>query len=382
MADTRSVDYDLSRPQFMEFVLDGFVRAGSLVLAGAPGVGKTSLVVPLAATVAHLTNLKELTPTLRRRVYYVTEDYEQCVRMLRGMRLMKILTAGNEEVKDWFRIIPSARTTPGAWAAALEDLLKGAATRQEFPTGPYEVQPLVVLDTVAANLDLADENNNAEVSKAVAAVRKGVGPASVWMISHTAKALKRADPEDMSARGAGAWTGDTQGEAWIFSDDDQPGYRFIRLGKRRFDADYEEMRVSSRVEEEKVAAPWGEQTVRYRVADVFERYTQEERKAAKARKSDEQKGSDNQARMMSALAKAKKALESCEGEGLALQRQPGRHPVPAGYDKWSMDDILVGDRSSAARAQVLDLLVEKFRPGDDGAFYLFKKIVFGMGGKK
>lgn len=384
-AASQPINYDTSAPRPMEFVLDGFVRAGSLVLAGAPGVGKSSIVVPLAATVAWLTDMKELRPVLRRRVYYVTEDHEQVVRMLRGMRLMKILTAPDGEMREWFRIIPSVRTSPKAWQLSLTEMLRDAAHDQEFAGGlSYKVEPLVVLDTVAANLDLADENDNAAVGRAVAAVRAGVGPASVWMVAHTAKALKRADPDEMSPRGAGAWVGDTQGEAFIFTDDEQPEHRFIRLGKRRFDADFEEMRVASKLEEEKVQAPWGEQLVRYRVAHAFERYSKEARKEVKESAAGDRQQGDVQARTMMMLSRAKKALEACRSEGLALPKRAGRADPPAGYERWSLDGLLSGGRSPEARAHLLAQLVDKFGGTDDGtgAFWLFKKPTFGVGAKK
>jgi len=72
------------------WVIPGFIAHGVTVIAGAPGVGKTTAILPLAMTAAGLHGDEALMPNQWRHVVYVTEDIEQVLRILAGInRILK-----------------------------------------------------------------------------------------------------------------------------------------------------------------------------------------------------------------------------------------------------------------------------------------------------
>jgi len=252
----------------------------------------------------------------------------------------------------------------------------------------YSPTPLVVLDTVPATVALSDENANSEVSAAVAALRAGIGDASLWATMHVAKALKFSEGEDLSARGAGAWAADTTGEIFVAlppkqdPDDPPPTTRFVSLGKRRFEPTTSLYEVHTQVSEEAIDTPWGQrQTALYRTVSLMQAVTPEERREQRQRARSARQEDDLRARMMVMMTRAKRALESCEGEGLAVARTAGRAQPPPGYARWSLEDVMMGKRSSEVRGELVAALVEAYRPAEEEHFYLFKKPTFGMGKK-
>lgn len=252
--------FDLSRLKPVEFVIDGFIRNGLTVIAGAPGVGKTSLLVPLAAAVGHLYQC-ELTPVLRRKVAYFSEAPEQVEAVLYGLTKHG---AGVrvEDFRDWFYLLNSQRVTPDKLAATIRKAVEVLTVEQNG----YQVAPLIVLDTSNANIDLDNENDNAEVGKAIAAIKENLGNGACWLVHHTAKAQKRADVDDLTARGAGAFAGDANATAFVFQEESIPDKRFMKIDKHRFEARFHELEFTTSTAVEAVQTPWGEvQEVRYRV---------------------------------------------------------------------------------------------------------------------
>lgn len=252
--------FDLSRLKPVEFVIDGFIRNGLTVIAGAPGVGKTSLLVPLAAAVGHLYQC-DLTPVLRRKVAYFSEAPEQVEAVLYGLTKHG---AGVrvEDFRDWFYLLNSQRVTPDKLAATIRKAVEVLTVEQNG----YQVAPLIVLDTSNANIDLDNENDNAEVGKAIAAIKENLGNGACWLVHHTAKAQKRADVDDLTARGAGAFAGDANATAFVFQEESIPDKRFMKIDKHRFEARFHELEFTTSTAVEAVQTPWGEvQEVRYRV---------------------------------------------------------------------------------------------------------------------
>ena len=253
-------DYDMEALAPVEYVIDGFIRNKITTIAGAAGVGKTSLLVPLAAAVAHLYQ-SPLNPELRRKVVYLAEEPEQVSRCLFGLRK----TGGSapiSEFKEWFKIVPSKRRSP----AVLGKLVKRLVKTESVLHNGYTVGPLIIIDTSSANIDLDNENDNSQASRAVSAIRENLGNAACWVVCHTAKSLKRADVSDLSARGAGAFGGDVNATAFIFSEDALPNKRFMALDKKRFESEFTEIEFETETGEEIVNTPWGgEQKVIYRV---------------------------------------------------------------------------------------------------------------------
>jgi len=269
----RPYEYSLQTARPIEWVLDGFLAQGITIIAGAPGVGKTSKVVALAILVAGLCDPKfELRPALRRRVVYITEDAAQAERLLYGYA--QISGLDTSEFTYWFEIRQANRTDPKTLEREVRTLV---ATHSVQTQERYLLAPLVVLDTSNAVLDMEDENSNSEVGKFVSALKRATGRGSLWLIAHTAKALGRADTRGLSARGAGAFEGDANAVAYVFQEDGVEDYRFMRLGKHRYEAESLELRFSTQTYEERVQTPWGDyQLVRIRVA-FPERSSQEER---------------------------------------------------------------------------------------------------------
>lgn len=251
---------DLSGLRPTEFAVDGFLRNGLTVIAGAPGVGKTSLIVPLAAVVAHLVE-SPMRPALRRGVVYLSEDPEQVETVLYALAKHAPGAASADEFNQWFTLLPSRRLTPEKLAKLIASIVETHTVDQNG----YPVRPLIVLDTSNANLEIESENDNAEVGRAIAAIKQNLSTAACWLIAHTPKTLKRADVRDMTTRGASAFAGDANATAFVFQEDGQDDRRFLALDKHRFEADFREIEFTTECGEEVVQTPWGDvQRRRYR----------------------------------------------------------------------------------------------------------------------
>lgn len=270
----REFDYNLNEVPYVEYGIDGFTSTGLTVIAGEAGLGKTSTIVPMAATVAHLLagdpgDQLNLAPTLRRKVIYVTEDAGQVHRLLYGLRRHRS-QASNQEFREWFHVFEAHRKSPSELAADIRRWRE----RYSYSAGPelhhYVIEPLIVVDTSNANIDLESENDNAEVGKAIAAIKQALdGRGMVWLLAHLAKSITKADIKLMSVRGASAWVGDVNATAYLISEPSLNDKRFLVLGKRRFEAEFSELEVTSEVHSYHATTPWGErQSLRYMVCDL------------------------------------------------------------------------------------------------------------------
>ncbi len=246
-------NYDIQQPKPIEYTIDGFLADGITLIAGSAGVGKTTTLVPLSATAAHLTKGGIEHPALRRRVIYVSEDKKQVERVLYAMKQRGMIAASFEEIKHWFRIVQASRQSPQAIGHMVGNLIEEFTTTHE---SGYLVKPLTVLDTVSANIDLDNENDNAAVGKAIAYIKQANDGAPLWLIAHTAKALKQEDVQNLSVRGAGAFEGDANAVAFIF-EEAAKGVRYMKLGKHRYEADFNEIEFTTESFNEAVPCPWG-----------------------------------------------------------------------------------------------------------------------------
>jgi hypothetical protein len=236
------VDYDLVNIEADTFVLDDLICDTVTLIAGSHGVGKTTQLVPLFARVAWLCGLNDpLRPMLRRRVIYIAEDPKQVIKILAAM--YKNGCFGSKtmaEIKDWFRVVPAKRMRPEAIVRVVSEYRKCAhLNRNESNGREYLAQPTVVFDTSNSTFEIENESDNAEVGKAIALLKSEFGAIPVQIVSHVAKALKRADLSDFSARGAGAWEGDVNQVAYLVFDDDKDmnsNKRWLEIGisKHRF----------------------------------------------------------------------------------------------------------------------------------------------------
>jgi hypothetical protein len=195
-------------------------------------------------------------------VAYVTEDPEQVERILYGMHKKYGNGISMEEFRYWFDIIPARRLRSTSLALLIEDIRKNKTITLGAEFNHYEVEPLIVLDTANATLDLDNENDNAEAGKAISAIKSTMGRAAIWIVAHTSKVASRTDVEAISARGASAFEGDANAVCYILNVET---VRFMVLGKRRFEASYTEIRFDSETHSEVVDTPWGiPQSISYR----------------------------------------------------------------------------------------------------------------------
>lgn len=265
-------NYSVTKLKPVEYVIDGFIANKVTLIAGPPGVGKTSLLVPLAAQAAHLFgNKSDLNATLRRRVAYVTEDPEQVERVLYGLFKNGLVSVSEEEFRHWFTIITATRETPERVSNMISNIRDEMKHTLGDEFNGFEVEPLIILDTQNATIDLDNENDNAEAGKAISLIKSAVGPAPLWIVAHTAKVASREDVKTWTARGAGAFGGDVNATAFIINVNDT---RFMVLDKRRFEADFTEIKFRTESYGEDIVTPWGKvQHVRYRygIPEVAER---------------------------------------------------------------------------------------------------------------
>ena len=368
------VELDPSVPVATEFVLDGFVKVGSLVIVGHPGVGKTSVLVPLALGVGGLTS-GLMKPKIRRKVIYITEDPDQVRQMIHGLWLVGRMKKSVEETNSWFRLFPSIRVAPEAWEEKLKEEVQSCIVPTDLGHGPFDAQPLIVLDTTSATIDVQSENDNSEVSRAVACIRRGAGQASSWFVTHAAKSLDRDDPESLNARGAGAWTGDTQGEMYIITSKADPEARWLVLGKARFSAEFREVKVLSDELRETIPTLWGEQQIIHKLVVGFEASSAEERREAIEEKADLSAAGARPMRVMSMLKRFEARLMT---ENLAIGTKAGSRAVPEGYVPISIRNELGGSkRDPEAFAEVLKLVQEKWKPVSTDGFLLFERLKMG-----
>jgi hypothetical protein len=232
---------DLSEePKAPRWVIPGFIGHGVTVIAGARGVGKTTTLLPLAMQAAGMaTSSPELAPLHWRHVVYIVDDLEQAQRIVSGLVRYWNLGIDFATVRERLHIVEARRLQPG-YVAQVGKLYREQFTRQ---AQGVDVLPLVVIDTMAATLELESENDNAEASRAMAALKQGFDGLPVWLIGHITKAnLQRSDTEALTARGAGAFESDANQVLYLVQDGDA---RFLVRGKTRFEGRWAELEVAS-----------------------------------------------------------------------------------------------------------------------------------------
>jgi hypothetical protein len=254
-------DFSGDELQADEFTIDGFLANGTLTISAPPGAGKTTNLTPLAAKVAHICAEDDaLKPILKRRVIYMAESTGQVKNAIFTIRKTQAGFIQDDDVRSWFIVLNSKRLS-------LDDLRRYVS--HHYREGCYvakiksewgdliefKVEPLFVFDTTSACFDLENENDNSEVSSFIAAVREASSPTCpVWFICHEAKNISAADARSRTARGASAWGGDVHGTAFLVAEEDA---RFLISGKRRFDPEFTELRMTGKRHEYQVKTPYG-----------------------------------------------------------------------------------------------------------------------------
>lgn len=244
----REVDYSLTRLEPIRYLVDGFLAHSLFVMAGQPGVGKTSALIALAMVQAGFDiDGCELKTRKKRKTIFVTEDSDQIVRSL--FAYGKHFGIDPAMLCQMIVIIDARRSD-------VKDILKLAQNCDKHTLDGQ--RPWLVLDTANATLDLDDENDNAKVGqylssiKATLFVQMGV---PVCITAHTNKTISRQD-SDAQARGASAFTGDATLTGILFLDNDNQ--RYMKLTKTRYEPTFREIRFDSQTFTEVVVDSDGE----------------------------------------------------------------------------------------------------------------------------
>ena len=224
-----------------EYVIDNAVAAATVVIAGERGLGKTSMLVPLMIAATGLLEHYPLNASIRRKVVYVAEDAAQVRRIIAAMRSAGLITCSREDFNHRFRIVEAKRIQADQIVKVVPQYDDLWTANRCADGSEYLAPPVMVLDTTNATIDLDNISDNSEVSGAVSTLRQGFGLICLVLVGHVAKA-SRSDARQISFIGAGAWEGDTQQTIYLVSEDDQ---RYMVLGKKRFEADTTEYRITS-----------------------------------------------------------------------------------------------------------------------------------------
>jgi hypothetical protein len=221
----------------IRYMVKGFWAHSFMVLAGQPGIGKTTAVISLCMVMAGLKAKDcELTATKKRKTIIVTEDSDQVERTLTGYARHYGISAS--DLSDWFVIIDAKRSN-------VKDLLMLAHNVIHHTID--NVRPLLVLDTANATMDIDNENDNSEVGAYIAALKQTIYiqlDTPVCIITHTNKTISKSD-SDATARGASAFTGDATLTGILFEDETKT--RYMRLVKTRYQPNFREIKFQSDV---------------------------------------------------------------------------------------------------------------------------------------
>jgi hypothetical protein len=221
----------------IRYMVKGFWAHSFMVLAGQPGIGKTTAVISLCMVMAGLQAKDcELTATKKRKTIIVTEDSDQVERTLTGYARHYGISA--EALSQWFVIIDAKRSN-------VKDLLMLAHNVINHTVD--NIRPLLVLDTANATMDIDNENDNSEVGAYIAALKQTIYiqlDTPVCIITHTNKTISKSD-SDATARGASAFTGDATLTGILFEDETKT--RYMRLVKTRYQPNFREIKFNSDV---------------------------------------------------------------------------------------------------------------------------------------
>jgi len=262
----------------VEFTHDGVLPSGVTLIAGGHGSGKTSLLVSLACIDSGELDGAEagVGVELHRHVVYMAEDVGQVHRIRHGLLKHEGMVPNGR-----FHVVKSRRMNPDAVKAFITKCVERFTVVHE---SGYLIRPHMVYDTCNACFDVQDENSASEVGAIMAAIKESSKGAPVWLVGHLPKAMLKADVQSLTARGSGAWEADAQTTAFVVQDDPEDLHNSVRwlvTKKRRFEAEYTEIRFETYTGMETVPTPWGSmQTLGYRYG-VPSRAANGERKASK-----------------------------------------------------------------------------------------------------
>ena len=376
------------------FVLDDFIDTDLVNISGAPGVGKTTIIVPLALAATHLAHIPGLPlPERRRNVLYISENPRQVRSIVQGLIKGGLMSRHGpdrpedfksgilDEINARFNLVKLPRQPAAKLARWLQNaVVQAGNVRQTHPAGEFEHAPLVVIDTVAANIEIKDENDNAEMSKAIAAFKDNLPGIPIILVSHVAKASYDGRAEKMTGRGAGAQEGDVQQTLTIAREEgkeDEPDRTVIYIRKDRFDPPFRWRYVETEVIEEDYIGELGTpKTMRYRFLSELKSVTSQEhavtRQEAKERRREENENGDfviMSSRIKSQTTTTSMAIKLPQiGVGSGNTRS---RPAPEGYTVISYRDFAPGRKENRPGLFMRWLDSAQHRLSEDGCYALF-----------
>ncbi len=279
-----------------EFVLDNVLAAGTIVIAGQRGVGKTSALVPLMAIVTGLCSAVPLGASVRRKVIYVSEDTAQVHRILHAMRKGGHIKRTPAEINEVFKLVQASRLAPSEIVELKLHLEDHWLDNETASGGNYSAPPVIVLDTTNATIDIENISDNSQVSKAISELRNGLGEIPLVLVGHMPK-TSLGDVRQKSFVGAGSWEGDTQQNLYLIMEDDM---RCLVIGKNRFSPEVIEYALHSHCTDMEGINKLGYPTKLRCWYSLPEAMSHERKQALKEKKA-EQKKLDSDYRMMEGL---------------------------------------------------------------------------------
>lgn len=259
---------DLSEtPLAVDFVVDDFIQEGVVFIAGQQGVGKTSALLPLAMAQAglheHGYDFAPKKADRWRHVIYLTEDTAQVNRIIAAMVTQKMFTLA--EVRNRVHVIPAVTMSADDFVRVRDEYAALFAS-----DSGVQLPPLVVCDTRSACFVVESENDNAEMSALVAALKQNFAGLPTWVVAHLAKeTATRSNAATLSVRGAGSAEGDAHQVLFLVREQDDT--RWLVRGKTRFESPWKELNLRSEVVGVVATNRWGESvemSVRWSVAET------------------------------------------------------------------------------------------------------------------
>lgn len=251
--------------QATEFILDDAIAAGIVVLAAAPGAGKSTALVAIAMRAAGLIE-DEFEPAIKRRVIIFTEHAIQIEEIVMAMIKSGVIKSSYASVRSMLILANAKRLS-------LEQIAECSSWIDQHDYGfenlrngrSYIANPWVIFDTSNANLDLDNENDSQAVGKMLAKIKteffiqRGI---PVLLSGHTAKTLKHGDGDSLSARGSGAIEGDAHQVIYLTIDQaTKARYLEISIPKHRFHAKTDSIKLVSGVQEISAIDAFGDQII-------------------------------------------------------------------------------------------------------------------------
>lgn len=227
-----------------KWIIPSFIAEGIALIAGGHGVGKTTALLPLAMAAAgiHETDYP-LAPKHWRHVVYITEDVNQAKLIINGY--MRAIGGEHAELVERVHIVEALRMPPSSVVAIGDHYRENYTRTVSTAAGEVKLAPLVVIDTMAATFQLENENDNAEASTLIAALKQQFR-LPLWIVGHVSKGDLSKDGLNgfnPSLRGASAFEADANQVLYLTKENDNS--RWLVRGKSRFESSWHELLIET-----------------------------------------------------------------------------------------------------------------------------------------